>query len=202
MWKFRKQFVILTILITASWLAAQPVRSTQSQPQTFRIDPIHSTVLFKIRHLGVSNFYGRFNKVSGGFTWDETDSGNGSMRITVEAKNVDTGNLQRDIHLMSEDFFNAEEFPTISFISKGIEKTSTDTYTLRGDLTMRGVRKPITASMTWLGIKDTKSQYGIRAGFEATFTIKRSEFGMDGFIQEGILGDEVTLTIALEGMRK
>ena len=67
---------------------------------------------------------------------------------------------------------------------------------------MHGVKKPITATLTWFGVKDTESRFGIRAGFEATFTIKRSDFGMNTYIKEGTLGDDVTLTIALEGVRK
>ena len=165
----------------------------------YKVDPVHSAIVFRIQHLGVSDAFGRINDPSGFFTLDETNSGNNSVEISVNSKDVDTANEKRDKHLRSPDFFNIEDHPTIMFKSRKFEKTGPDAYRITGDLTMLGVTKPMTVSATRVGSgKDPWGGY--RTGFTTEFTIKRSEFGMD-YLMSG-LGDEVHITVSIEGIRQ
>ena len=167
----------------------------------FKIDGVHSSVIFKINHLGTSNFYGRINMAEGEFTFDPASPDSASINVTLKTDNIDSGNAQRDGHLKSPDFFDAKQFPTITFKSTGVKKVG-DGYQLTGDLTLHGQTKPITAKFVHIGEKDAGAKFGYRSGFEATFTIKRSDFGMKFMAENGMLGDEVAVTASLEGVRK
>ena len=185
--------VIGSLLVMSATFARQDNRSaTTAKPQSgaFTVDPVHSTLIFKIQHNGVSNFYGRFNEISGTFD----PQADGSFDIQVKAASVDTGVGKRDDHLRSADFFNANEFPTIEFKSTKIEKAG-DKLRVNGNLSLHGESKPITADVIVFPAKDSKG------GIEATFTIKRTDFGMDTYVANGALGDEVQVTVALEGKR-
>jgi polyisoprenoid-binding protein YceI len=163
---------------------------------------VHSAVLFRIDHLGVGTFWGRFNEVSGTYTFDEQNHEACRFELALATESVDTNNQGRDRHLKSPDFFNAREFPTISFQSTELSHVSGDEYELKGDLTLHGVTKPITARVSWNGARDAGQRFGFRSGFEAIFTIKRSDFGMDTYVNEGVLGDEVRIVAAIEGVRE
>ncbi len=169
---------------------------------TFTVDPVHSTIHFKIRHMGVSNFYGRFNDFSGHFAFDPNDLAAANFEFTVEAASVDTGNDGRDGHLRTPDFFGVDSFATISFKSTSVKPGSkAGTYDLTGDLTLLGKKKTITVPLEWFGTKDGGERMGVLAGFESIFTIKRSDFGMNYGLEHGALGDEVTLIVAIEGRK-
>jgi polyisoprenoid-binding protein YceI len=163
----------------------------------FTIDPIHSTVIFKIRHVGVSNFYGRFNEVTGMIMVDADDPAESIVKFTIPTAKVDTNDPGRDKHLRGADFFNADEFKTIEFVSTKIEAKGKDAFELTGDLLLHGVTKPVTAHVQQIGFAE-KTQMGARVGYEATLKVKRSDFGMKGFIENGALGDEVELIISVE----
>ena len=171
--------------------AAAPRQAAQST-QTFNVDPVHSSVMFRIEHMGVCNFYGAFTDVSGSYTLGEAPS----MQFTVKADSVDTRNEGRDKHLKSPDFFNAPEFPAITFKSTSAEKAG-ENWKVTGDLTLHGVTKPITAELKTWQPKETRQ--GLKSGFETHFVIKRTDFGMDTYVAEGGLGDEVTVLVAVEG---
>jgi polyisoprenoid-binding protein YceI len=181
---------ILAVLLSLAGLTAHA--------DTFKIDPVHSSIAFSIKHLGVTDFYGRFNDVSGQVVFDKADPSKSSVEVTIPVESIDTHNEKRDQHLKSPDFFNAKQFPTIVFKSKSVEGSG-DTYKATGDLTLHGVTKPLT-----LEIKrgpDGKGMEGeIRGGGEARFTIKRSDFGMN--FMQGALGDEVTVFLSLEGVKQ
>lgn len=170
---------------------------------TYEIDTVHTSTIFKIQHVGVSNFYGVFNKMTGGFNWDKASPESFSINATVDADSISTGNAARDGHLKKPDFFNAKEQPAITFKSTAVKKTGEGTFDLTGDLTLLGKTKPVTAKMVYVGEKDMGPQMGgYQAGFDVTFSIKRSEFGMTYGVAQGVLGDEVSLTIGLSGARK
>lgn len=170
---------------------------------SFKVDTVHSSVVFKIRHNGVSNFYGRFNDFGGEFTFDPEDLSAANFDISVKATSIDTGNDNRDGHLRTAEFFNVGDFGTISFKSTSVSNADgKGMYSLAGDLTMLGTSKPITAKLEWIGTKDGGERMGFLGGFEATFTIKRSDFGMNYGIERGALGDEVTLFVAIEGRKQ
>lgn len=175
--------------------AAGPIVAAATH--AFKLDPVHSSSVFRIEHMGVSAFYGVFRDLSGTFVMAD-DPAACSFSIDVKTDSVDTRNKQRDDHLKSDAFFDAAKFATISFKSTKIEKAGDNKLKVTGDLTMHGVTKPITAEVRTWPAKQTNM--GFRSGFETTVTVKRSDFGMTTYInKEGGLGDEVTVIFAGEG---
>ncbi len=172
--------------------------ATISQAQSYSIDAIHSSFLFKIFHADTANFYGRFNKASGLIKTDANTPT--ELNIVVEAESVDTNNKARDEHLRGPDFFDTKQFTDITYKSTGIKKVDDTTYEVAGDLTMHGTTKPLTITLKHTGNgKNVQGKETI--GFETTFTIKRSDFGVSGYIGKG-LGDEVTMIISLESTKQ
>jgi polyisoprenoid-binding protein YceI len=169
--------------------------SAPAQAPTYKIDAIHSSVLFRVKHFGVTNFYGRFNKVSGEITWDAKKPETGSISVEIDAASIDSNDKKRDEHLRNSDFLSAKEFPTIAFKSKSVKKKG-EQLEVSGDLTLHGVTKPVTAFVDITG--EAESPYGYRAGFEAVFDIKRADYGMEGV--DGI-GDDVRIIVSLEAIK-
>jgi polyisoprenoid-binding protein YceI len=165
---------------------------------TFKVDPVHSSVVFSIKHLGVTDFYGGFKQISGTVTFDAADPSKSSVEVTVPVEAVDTRNEKRDQHLKSPDFFNAAQFPTISFKSNKIEGSG-NTYKISGDLTLHGVTKPVTAEFK-KGAENKGQKGEIRSGGETRFTIKRSDYDMK--FMAGPLGDDVNIVLSLEGVKQ
>ena len=164
----------------------------------YEVDAGHSSVLFKIRHVGVSNFYGRFNEVAGRYTLDAEDPSQNTIDFVVDAASVDTNSKDRDAHVKNEDFFHVDEHPTMSFKSTSCEETEPGHFALKGELTLLGVTKEIDVAAHLVGAGEIKMFRDYRSGIEATFTVLRSDFGMTKYM--GALGDEVTLIVSLEGI--
>jgi polyisoprenoid-binding protein YceI len=165
---------------------------------TFKIDPVESSVVFSVMDLGVNNFYGRFNDISGTVVLDKADPSKSSFDLTIPVESVDTKNEKRDQHLKSPDFFNAKQFPVMTFKSKKVEGSG-DEFTVTGDFTLHGVTKPLTLEVKKIG--EGKGMKGeMRAGGEARFTIKRSDHGMD--FMQGPLGDEINIIVSLQGIKQ
>ncbi|MEJ8280744.1 YceI family protein [Pseudonocardia spirodelae] len=143
---------------------------------TWDIDPVHSDVSFVVRHMMVSKVRGRFEKVAGELVTGETLEGS-SVSATIDASSITTGNDQRDGHIRSADFFEVEKYPEWTFRSTGIAAKG-DEYVLAGDLTIKGVTKPVELELEINGF-GPDAWGGTRAGFSATTTIKRSDFGVD-----------------------
>jgi polyisoprenoid-binding protein YceI len=163
------------------------------------VDDTHSLALFRIQHMGAGQFWGRFNDVSGNFTFEPGKAEGMKFDITIKTESVDTGVEGLNKHLRSPDFFGAKDFPTMTFKSTAFKKTADNTYDVTGDLTFKGQTKPITVSLTHIGTGPGR-RGGEVAGVETTFTIKRSEWNIN--FLPGALGEDVTLTVALEGGRK
>jgi polyisoprenoid-binding protein YceI len=167
--------------------------------ETYKLDPAHTSVVFRIKHLGVAYVYGRFNGPTGAFVFDESSPSKNSIQMQVDAQNVDTAVQKRDNHLKSPDFFNAGEHPLITFKSTSVKKSGKDSYEITGDLTLLGKTKPITVKALQTGTgKDPWGNY--RRGFETSFTISRSDFGMDFMMK--VVADDVLLTVSVEGIRQ
>lgn len=167
---------------------------------TYEIDTLHSNVLAKVSYFDHARFTIRFNDFSGTVTVDESDPSKGSVRFVVKAESVDSGNASRDEHLRGPDFFNAAEFPEVIFESVSVTPTSTkDEYVINGNLTLLGKTLPAQAKFYFLG-KGKGRQGEDRAGGEAVLTFRRSDFGMTYNIPA--LGDEVTVTISVSGIKK
>jgi polyisoprenoid-binding protein YceI len=166
----------------------------------YKIDPVHSSVHFKIRHMDISDIYGRFNEVAGNFVLDKEDPSKSSFTMTIKTDSVDTNNKGRDKHLRSPDFFNAPQFPEITFKSTEVKPVDGG-YEVTGDFTMHGVTKPI--SFTLKGGKEVEFPPGRkqhRTGFATQLDIKRTDFGIEKFV--GMLGDEVHVGIGFEGVKE
>jgi len=167
--------------------------------ETYKLDPVHTSIIFRVKHLGTAFAYGRINGPSGSFVFDESAPSKSTIEIQAEAKNVDTAVEKRDNHLRSPDFFNAGEHPLVSFKSKSVKKLSENTYEVSGDFTLLGKTRPITVEVQATG--GGKDPWGnFRRGFETSFSIKRSDYGM-GFMIGGV-SDEVNLTVSVEGIRQ
>lgn len=191
---------LLTGAGSAAPAAAPAPAATPALADELKVDSAHSSVIYKISHLGVTNFYGRFNKVTGTFAFDPANPSSATFDITIDADSIDSNNKQRDDHLRNSDFFNTKQFPKITFKSKDVRKAGSG-FDLAGDLTLLGQTKPITAKLAHTGAGDKGERMGYRSGFEAVFTFKRSDFGMNYGIEGGMLGDEVTVTVAIEGAK-
>jgi polyisoprenoid-binding protein YceI len=178
-------------------LAAAFVNTVPAAVETYTIDPVHSSVGFQIRHF-VSKVPGSFTKFNGTLTLDRDNLENSSTEATIEIGSVSTANERRDNHLKSPDFFNAAEFATATFKSTSWKKTGEDAFDITGDLTLHGVTKPVVLHATLLGF-GPGPRGGQLSGWEATTTIKKSDFGVNGpAMLAKALGDDVTLHITVE----
>ena len=166
--------------------------------EVYDIDPAHSTVVFAVNHLGASVYRGLFRTVSGELTFDEKNPAQSSVMITIDTASVFTGNKKRDEHIKSPDFLNAKQFPKISFESTKVRKAG-KTYHVTGKLSLHGVTKTIKVKFKQVGEgKDPWGKY--RSGFDGSFSIKRSDYGMSKMI--GPAGDKITLLVAVEGIKQ
>jgi len=175
--------------------AAAPVAMT-----TFNIDASHSQVQFKVRHLGVSTVIGRFGTFAGTFQLDPASGQAGSANIAIDVASINTGNERRDGHLKGSDFFASDSFPKITFVSTGIQKVSGSKYKVMGNLTMRGVTKPVTLDAELGGARQTAD--GWVAGLTMSSTVKRKDYGLTwDRITEGVsvVSDDIMLDIGIEG---
>ncbi len=171
---------------------------------TWTIDRTHSDVTFKVRHL-IANTTGRFDDFSGVVVTDAKKPQNSSVQFTIKTASIDTDNESRDKHLRSEDFFDAEKNPEITFKSTSIKSTSKYKFAVTGDLTMRGVTKKIVLPVTFLGMaKDPGGKE--RAGFETSLKLNRKDYGINWnkSLDAGgyLLSDDVAITINLETVKK
>jgi len=180
-------------------MLASVVSFAHAEPVTFKIDPVHSTVLFRIMHLNISPSYGRFADPTGSCVIDSTDVTKSSFDINIDVTKVNTDSTKRDEHLRGPDFFSVQQFPTATFKSTLVKDAGGGKMDVTGNLTLRGVTKPVSLTMIKTGEGDRGARFGYRAGFEGTVTLKRSDFGIT-YMMDG-LGDEVQLTIALEGTK-
>lgn len=168
---------------------------------TWSIDPTHSEVQFKVKHLMVSTVTGSFSKFDGQLSMVGDDFEDADITFSADIDSISTGNEQRDGHLKSAEFFAVAQFPQLTFKSTGMKKTGDDTYELSGDLTMHGVTKPVTLKAEYGG--QMQDFYGqTKAGFELSGTIKRKEFGLtwDGVTEAGgvVVSDDVRLVMNIQ----
>ncbi|MBL9030628.1 MAG: YceI family protein [Phycisphaerae bacterium] len=178
--------------------APAPTAAPSQSADTYTIDPVHSTVLFRCKHLNTSYSYGRFDEVSGTIDFDDANPASSSLTVTVSTKSVSTANAKRDGHLRSADFFSASEFPTATFKSKSFAKADGNNFDVTGDLTIKGVTRPVSFKLEKTGAG--KGPGGPIIGFEGTVAIQRADFGIN-YMPDG-LGAEVRLTFSFEAGKK
>lgn len=185
---------------TAGAESNENVRAT-----TYEVDEAHAVVIFKIRHRGVASFYGQFSTIKGTIDFDKLHVERSSMSLVVPIESVYTGNRKRDDHIKGADFFNLRQYPEATFVSTGIEETSDGEYAVTGDFTLQGKTVEVVAQVTNVdsGIVNGSKLMGL----DATFSIKRSDFGMTKYLdpsnpEGGSLGDLVELMVSIEAAAK
>ena len=170
--------------------------------QTYAIDKMHSEVAFQVRHL-LTRVRGHFTEFAGTVVVDQEHPEQSSASLTIEASSVDTGTPDRDTHLRSDDFFAVGTHPTLTFASSRIVNTGDDTYDVAGTSTIRGVAREITLPVTYLGT--ARDPWGnVRAGFEASLTLNRKDFGLtwNAALETGgfLVGDEVRINLSIQAI--
>ena len=188
-----KKIVPIALLATAS---ASATAANAPKAGTYTVDTVHSFTIFKIHHFSAGFVYGWFKETSGKFVVD-ADPRKSSLELTIKVDSIDTHDAKRDEHLKSSSYFNAMQFPTITFRSTKVVPAADSQLEVTGDLTIRGKTKSVTAKVSPTGAgEDPQMKY--RGGFEGHVTIDRNDFGL-GFLP-GALGDNVEVTLALEGV--
>jgi len=174
--------------------------SITASAETYKIDATHSYVGFTVRHMAISKVKGAFNEFEGTIDIDPADTTKWACDVTIQTASIDTRSERRDGHLKSPDFFNAEEFPTITFKSTKVVPKGNGALEIMGDLTMHGVTKPVTLDAEYLG--GMESERGKRAGFTATTTIDRMDYGVswDNMMETGglVVSHDVDITLEIE----
>jgi polyisoprenoid-binding protein YceI len=189
--------MILRSILGSALLFAASLLSAKAD--NYKIDPVHSIILFKVGYLGIGNIYGRFDSLSGDFVFDSADPTKNSVNVTINTDSVDTNAADRDKHLKSPDFLNAKQFPTATFKSSGVKKVDDKTYDVTGDFTLRGITKPVVLAVKVIGTGPGPKGEP-RMGTESTVTLKRTDFD----VKYGVpaITDDVQLTIAVQGVKQ
>lgn len=176
--------------------AATKKQDAAGKVETLTVDPVHSSVLFRVKHNNVAYVFGEFTEKSGTFKYDPAKPENSSFSIEVVTDSVQTHNDQRNAHLKSADFFDAKQFPKITFKSTKVKKGAGNTLEVTGDLTIHGKTNQVTALVQMTG-KGENQQGKLLRGFYSTLNIKRSDYGMN-FLVDGGVSDEVKLILSFE----
>lgn len=176
--------------------------ATDLSTGTWAIDPVHSTISFSVRHLMVSKVRGTFDTFSGAIVVAE--DGTPSVTAEIAVDSINTRNEQRDAHVRSADFFDAEQYPTATFVSTGVRPQG-DSYLVDGDFTLKGVTKPVTLELEFNGV-NAGMGHGEVAGFEASVVLNRKDFGIDIDmpLETGgtVVGDKVKITLEIEALKQ
>ena len=178
-----------------------PQTTTATSTSTWNIDPAHSVAEFKVKHMMISNVKGQFAGIKGTLTYDATVT-NSHVEVTIDAASVNTNEPQRDAHLKSPDFFDVEKFPTLSFKSTKVTRTSDGELKVAGDLTLHGVTRPVVLAVEG-PTPSAKDPWGnSRIAVSATTKINRKDFGLtyNAALETGgiLVGEEVTITLEIQ----
>ena len=174
---------------------AAPAAATGAS-QTWTIDDVHSMALFRVHHMGAGMFWGRFDGVAGTVTTTGTGPDTLAFDVTIDIASISSGNDKLNGHLKSPDFFSMKEFPSMTFKSTKAVRGADGMWDVTGDLTMHGVTKSVNAKVEQTG--RMKGRGGEAIGFEATFTVDRSQFGMNYGVEKGAIGKDVRVIVGLE----
>ena len=162
---------------------------------------MHAFIQFRVQHLGYSWLYGRFNNFSGNFTYDEADAAASQISVEIDTTSLDSNHAERDKHLRSDDFLDADNFPTATFESTSYTPTGDNTADLTGNLTLHGVTNEITISVEHIGGGDDPWG-GYRQGFEGRTSIEPADYGIDMVSKLGPAAATVELMLTVEGVRQ
>ncbi|MEQ9693248.1 YceI family protein [Shimia sp. SDUM112013] len=170
-----------------------------AEPAKYTLDASHSQIVFSYNHLGFSTTYGMFSGFEGEIMFDQENPAASSVTVSMPVKSMFTGWEERDAHFMSEDFFGATDGDLVTFTSTAIEVTGDTTAKITGDLTLNGMTKPVVLDATLNQVAKHPMAGKDWAGFDATTTLKRSDFGVDKFAP--FVSDDVEVMISIEAMK-
>ncbi len=172
---------------------------------THAIDASHSLIEFSVKHMMVTTVKGRFKNFSGEIEINDADPAASKVSVTIETASIDTGAEQRDAHLRSADFFDAEQYPTITFVGRRVESLGDEKYRVIGDVTAHGVTREIPLEITREGV--AKNMYGKEVqAFSTAFTLSRKDFGLEWNValESGgwLVSDQVKISLEIEAVEK
>ena len=189
--------LIAAMAIGAAAGAQSPAASADPaavQPGAYTVEPNHTRIQFSVDHMGFSTWYGDFTGASGSLSLDPKAPAASKLSVSIPTASVSTTNTTLDGELKSADWFDAGKFPTISFVSTKVTPTAKGRATISGDLTFHGVTRPVTLQARFHGAGVNPLSKAYTAGFDATGTIRRSDFGVTKYVP--LIGDQVTLVVS------
>jgi polyisoprenoid-binding protein YceI len=190
------RFAVPFALVLLSAMAATADPDPRLAPSgSYAMETRHSQVLFAIPHLGITNYHGRFDRLSGSLKFDATAPEKSTVTATIDMTSIDTPSHELMGELMGAGVFNTAQFPAATFKSTAIAVTGPNTGTITGDLTLHGVTKAVTLNATFGGTTTDPFSGADDIGFHATATVNRKDFGISGMVWDRIVGDEVQITI-------
>lgn len=184
-------FAALTTAALAD-VSQDPARAPNG---TYKLETAHSLVIFSIGHLGLTDYYGRFDKLSGSLNFDSNEPEKSATSIAIDTTSVDTPSDRLNTELKTDNVFATGKYPEATFKSTSVVKTGPDTGRIAGDLTIKGITKPVVLDVVFNGGSKNPMGGGFALGFRATARIKRSDFDMTNMIWSPFVGDDVTLII-------
>lgn len=174
----------------------------QTASSIWNIDPVHSVVEFKVKHMMISNVKGQFSKITGVLSLNEANPESSTVEATIDVDSIDTRDAQRDAHLKSADFLDAEQFPTITFKSTSVKRTGPEAGKVEGDLTIHGVTRRVVLDVEGPTAPGKDPWGNTRVGVTATTKISRKDFGLtwNAALETGgvLVGDEVTVNLDVQ----
>jgi polyisoprenoid-binding protein YceI len=173
---------------------------------TYSIDPVHSTIQFAVRHMMISNVRGTFKGVKGTISYDPDSPASSGITAEIEVNSINTQDESRDTHLKSPDFFDSAQYPTMSYVSKQVEKIGDGEFRVTGDLTLHGVTKPVVLTIDEVA-PESKDPWGnIRIAASAKGKLNRKDFGLvwNSALETGglLIGDEVKIEMDLQAVKQ
>lgn len=201
-WMKTESDKMIRILLASTALIATGTAAVQAEMARYELDPEHTAVYFTVDHIGYAKTLGIFTELDGQFTYDAGRQTLGDVSVSIDAGSVNTFNAARDGHVRNRDFLHVSDHPQITFVANGGTPTSDSAGTVTGQLTILGVTQPVTLDVTLN--KAAAYPFGHQRevlGLSLSTTIKRSAFGMDYAVANGLVGDDVTINIETEAMK-
>lgn len=191
------------VIVIAALVLAGGFAPAAAEPRRYTLDPDHLTIAFLVTHVGFAKTLGIFREAEGSFVFDEDAPAVSEIDVVIAAASVDTGHRARDEHLRSDQFLDAKRHPEITFRGTAARQTGPRTGTVSGDLTIRGVTRPVTLDVKWN--KSGRYPFGdehYAVGISARTTVARSDFGMTYALEGGLVGDQVEIILEFEAIRE
>lgn len=180
-------------------LAGSQAAPVAAKSATYQFDPVHTRVIFQVSHAGFSNQPGSFSGIEGSLDFDEQDWSQARLSVRIPIGSLQLGDADWNQRILDRTFFDVGKFPEAQFVSTLVMQTNPGRGTVTGELTLRGITRPVTLAITFNALKRHPLTRRMTAGFSATTTLSRRDFGMDSW--SALVGDEVRLMIEVEATR-